>query len=101
MTHYDMELYREKRAAIALYSDYQLVFRSLAFILSNAHQSPISYEYQRALIDDLLRRAEHPPIAPATTSPTDIITLLRASTEWGKLGAAMADVLEIIRDRER
>lgn len=93
MSQYDMNLYRSKRAEIAQYSDQQIIFRALAHLLGGSFQSGYSFEYTRALIDDLVRRAEQTTIQVPST---DVITLLRASTEWGPLGAAMADVLELI-----
>lgn len=87
-----MTQYKNNRDRLESCTDRQVIFKALASILTAPIQT-LSFEMSRALIDDLLRRAEKAEPEP------DIIALLRASTEWGGLGAAMADVLQGIREQ--
>ncbi len=100
MPTYDMDLYRSKREEVREFSDQQIIFKALAVILSSDTTNAISFEYHRALIDDLIRRSEEAQVKPTSNARFDIIGLLRDSTEWGELGPAMADVLEMIRNKK-
>lgn len=54
---YDMEHYQRQRNELATYSDQQVILRALARILAGQIGQMTSFEYQTALIDDLIRRA--------------------------------------------
>lgn len=57
---YDMDMYQRRRQELSRYSDRQLTFRALAFMIAYSQQTGLSYEYYRALIDELNSRAEMP-----------------------------------------